>query len=520
MSEMTTQDVTGATGGSGSAGSGGTTGGAEVLVVGAGPTGLTLACDLSRRGVAVRVLERAARPHRESRGKTLHPRSLDVLTDLGAGEGIAATGTAHQVFRKYFDGEHVSDTDPFAPAEAGASAARFDSAVFLAQWQTEGFLRERLEELGGRVEFGAEVTALSQDAEGVRATLADGSVVTAAYAVGCDGGRSTVRRLLGVAFEGHGGGGAEESMVVGDVEAPGLSRDVWHQWFTDGGAVLMWPVPGTETFQFQAGIERDAEGAAVPPSLEGFQRAFDRHAKVPGIRLGEATWLSTWRVNVRMARSYRRGRVFLAGDAAHVHPIAGGLGMNTGIQDAFNLGWKLAETLAGRGGPELLDTYEEERLPIAAWTLKITDDRMRHVVSAVRTPGTGIEEALTDEVPTGYRWSSLAGAQGTAALAPGDVAPDVRLAGGGRLYDVLAGPEFTLLGIGAGAGTALREVADGWSGPLRTHRVAPADEAAVRGAFGVPGEALVLIRPDHHLALLVPGADPEPVAAWLRGRAR
>ncbi|MFJ3921541.1 FAD-dependent monooxygenase [Streptomyces sp. NPDC090022] len=345
----------------------------DAVIVGAGPTGLTLACDLALRGLTPRVLDRREAPHRESRGKTLRPGALEVFERLGVADRITAVGRSHQVLRKYFDGAHAADT----PVEG---------LCLIGQWQVEEALRERLAELGVRVEFGAEVTGIGQDADGVSTTLADGRSLRSGYLAGCDGGRSTMRKLLGIPFEGHGGG--EQSMVVGDVRAPGLSREYWHQWFTsDGGAMLLCPIPGTDSFQLQASPEADAEGRPLPPSLEGFQRLFDRHARMPGIRLADATWLSTWRANVRMAGRIREGRTFLAGDAAHVHPIAGGFGMNTGIEDAAALGRAL-------GGETSLEAYEADRLPAAAHLLAHTSARMERVVAAVATPGTGVEAGL------------------------------------------------------------------------------------------------------------------------------
>ena len=187
-------------------------------------------------------------------------------------------------------------------------------------------------------------------------------------------------------------------MVLGDVSAPGLSREYWHQWFTsDGEAMLLCPIPGTDSFQLQASRELDAAGEPLPPSLESFQRLFDRHARMPGIELADPTWMSAWRVNVRMAARLREGRVFLAGDAAHVHPIAGGRGMNTGMEDAAVLGRALTTALSAPSGPaqeELLARYEAERLPAAAELLADTTERLERVLAAVREPGRGTEAGL------------------------------------------------------------------------------------------------------------------------------
>jgi 2-polyprenyl-6-methoxyphenol hydroxylase-like FAD-dependent oxidoreductase len=359
----------------------------DVLIAGSGPTGLTLACDLAGRGAAVRIIDSRPGPHRESRGKTLAPRSFGVFERLGVLGRLRETGTTGITFRKYFDGAHIEDTP-------------FEEALFIGQWQTEQVLREHLATLGVRVEYGTSLAGIAQDDSGVTAALADGSAIRARCLAGCDGGRSTTRRLLGIPFEGT--SREEQAMVIGDVRAPGLARDAWHQWFTsDGGAMLLCPIPGPGgVFQLQSSPETDAEGRVLPPSLEGFQRLFDRHARMPGIRLAEPTWLSSWRVNVRRAARMREGRVFLAGDAAHAHPIAGGLGITAGVEDAAALGRVLAAALgrtgvpAGPGEDEGLDAYEAERLPAAEALLTDTTRRMERVVSAVREPGRGTETGL------------------------------------------------------------------------------------------------------------------------------
>ncbi|MER7463246.1 FAD-dependent monooxygenase [Streptomyces sp. NPDC097981] len=352
----------------------------DVLIVGSGPTGLTLACSLSLGGAAVRVIEGRTAPHRESRGKGLRPGSLDIFEELGAAGPLTAVGSSGVVLRKYFDGAHVNDT-------------AVDGGLLIGQWQIEEALRDRLAGLGVRVEYGSRLAGITQDAAGVRAELADGTVIGARYLAGCDGGHSTTRKLLGIPFEGT--GEQEPAMVLGDVRAPGLSRDFWHQWFTsEGGGILLCPMPGTDSFQLQASPEQDEQGELQPPSLESFQRLFDRFARMPGIRLEDPTWLSAWRVNVRMATRMREGRVFLAGDSAHVHPIAGGLGMNTGIADAAALGRTLAAALTGQTGEQALDAYQAERLPVAAEVLADTARRYERVVAAVRTPGRGTEAGL------------------------------------------------------------------------------------------------------------------------------
>jgi 2-polyprenyl-6-methoxyphenol hydroxylase-like FAD-dependent oxidoreductase len=488
-----------------------------VLIVGAGPTGLTLACDLARRGVAVRIIEKSAEFQKGSRGKTLNARSLEVLDALGVGDRIRAAGITRLTFRKYFEGELVEETDPFG-----------DRVVFVPQWWIEEVLRSRLAVHGVRVELGTELTGFTQTDTGVLVTLADGGQIEAEYLVGCDGGRSRVRKLLGVAFEGE--TAQEQAMVCGDVVVDGLVDEAWHQWFGEDGAVLLSPFRGTTSWQFQASPERDAAGEILPPSLEGFQRLFDRYARLPGVRLRDLTWRSAWTVNVRMVDRYRVGRVFLAGDSAHVHPIAGGLGMNTGIQDAWNLGWKLGLVATGHAGPGLLDTYEEERLPIAAWTLDLTSERLRVVLDDVRIRGVGMDAVAVPEgagLGINYRWSVLSEdhATGRRATQAGDRAPNVALGGEcenapRRLLDLLGGGRFALLGFAPKAERCLRELAAPWAGLMENHLLLAGsdgrgEDGGARQAFDADEDTLVLVRPDQHIALTTTMANRASVTSYL-----
>ncbi|MEU9357415.1 FAD-dependent oxidoreductase [Streptomyces sp. NPDC048301] len=528
----------------------------DVLIVGAGPTGLTLACDLARRGLGVRIVDKAPAHARSSRAKGPSPRSLEVLEDLGVVDAVLAAGAEPPLMRKYRGGVPVADADPYA-GSSPTPTEPYDRGLLIAQWRLEEILRDRLAGYGVTVESGSEVVGLDDTGDSVTVSLADDSTVAAGYVVGCDGARSRVRKLLGVPFEGE--THEEQVMVCGDVELiPGvLDRGVWHQWFDEDGAVMLCPIPGTRTgWWFQASPERDAEGRPVAPSEEGFRRLFARHTRLPAEHLTAAALLSTYRVNVRMVDRYRVGRVFLAGDAAHVHSIAGGMGMNTGIQDAYNLGWKLGQVLRGRAGAELLDTYEEERLPVAALTLDITSERLRATLAAVKLPGGGLDTAAVpaSRAPDrGYRWSSLArtGANGTGGegaggngstgedrdgLRAGDRAPDApctEAASGAplRLFHAFAGPRFTLLGFGPGSDPVLREAVAAHGDAVRAVRVldrgadgptpaGPADLHDVGGhartAYGIARDSVVVVRPDNHVGLIADAGDPGAVRRYLR----
>ncbi len=492
----------------------------DVLVVGAGPTGLTLACDLARRGVAVRIVDRAPEFPRGSRGKGLSPRTLEVLDDLAVIDRTLSSGTTRMPHRRYEGAEVISEVDPEA-GRVPTPDVPYPTGLMIPQWRVEEILRERMADFDVAVELGAELRGFSQDADGVTATIG-GRRIRARYLVGCDGGRSTVRRALGLTL--HGTTPDVQLMAVGDVEVDGLGRDAWHQWFGGGGAIMLCPLPGTGSFQVQASHELDEDGSPLEPTLERFQRTFDRVAGVPGVRLHDLTWRSTYRVNVRMVDRLQVGRVFLAGDSAHVHPIAGGLGMNTGIQDAYNLGWKLGLVLSGTAAPGLLDTYEEERLPIASRLLDITSEVLDTVLESIEKKGGGLDAGATAELTQlmiRYPWSRLS-RQTTdrpAGPRPGDRAPDAPLRDAGRpvrLFDLFRGPHFTLLGLGGlgetGIETGIR------SGLVRSYLVGPGglldDEGHLARAYGA--DALILVRPDGHIGLVADPARPESIGEYLR----
>ena len=340
-----------------------------VLVVGAGPTGLALGLDLARRDVPVRVIDKAPAYFTGSRGKGLQDRTLEVFADLGVRDQVLAAGR-YLTMRQYVDGKFSREIE--------------STSLIIPQWKVEEALRDELAEHGVKVELDTELLALD-------GTTSKGRI-EADYIVGCDGGRSTVRKLLGVPFEGVSGEG-DHAMLLGDVEVDGLDADAWHMWIGQGFYAL---APFRTVPQWQVQIV-SPDSPNLEPSLEVFQRLFDEMVGLPGVRLSNPTWLSTYRVNIRMVRNFRVGNVFLAGDAAHVHPPAGGLGMNTGIQDAYNLGWKLAAVLNGEAGDELLDTYESERRPIAEWTLGTSASGLQKIAAAVRSGTGGIEAGTNPE---------------------------------------------------------------------------------------------------------------------------
>jgi 2-polyprenyl-6-methoxyphenol hydroxylase-like FAD-dependent oxidoreductase len=503
----------------------------SVLVVGAGPTGLTLACELARRNVPVRIIDKAPEPFAGSRGKGLQPRTMEVLDDLDVVEQALAWGTEGIALRTYKAGEPPVDTEPQA-SQVRTPDVPYPQGVVIPQWRTERILRERLAEFGVSVEQSTELLAFEQSDDHVTGTLhgpAGDEHVEPAYIIGCDGGHSSIRKALGVDFAGE--TADVPGMIIADLEVSGLDRDRWHMYFNDNGFIALCPFAGIPSWQIQAVVALDGNGRLPEPSLEVFRQAFADIAGDPGVTMDNPTWLSTYRVNERMVDAYRVGRLFLAGDAAHVHSPAGGLGMNTGIQDAYNLGWKLAMVVAGQAAPELLDTYEEERLPIAAWTLGTSNERLKAAVEGFTAGRNGFAEIGTPEIRQlglGYRWSSLAVelVEREGLLRAGDRAPDapcVDTAGASvRLFDLFRGPHFTLLGFGAGCADAVREVAAARPGLVEAHLVDPTGDVVDSGfaasAYDITGDTLVLVRPDGYVGLIGSATDQDAVLAHLDQR--
>ncbi|SFF09824.1 2-polyprenyl-6-methoxyphenol hydroxylase [Actinacidiphila alni] len=401
----------------------------DVLVVGAGPSGLTLGIDLARRGVDALVVERADTLFPGSRGKGIQPRTIDVFDDLGVLDAIRAAGGPYPVGMIWQDGRRAGEHRMFDPEEDGTG-----QPWMVPQWRTQQILRARLEELGGRVAFGREVTGLAQDEDGVDVRFADGAGTRAAYVVAADGGRSTVRRALGIGMTGE--TVDPNPTLVADARISGLDRDNWHIFPPrDGdGFLAICPLAGTQDFQV---VAQFPEGTEVDLSLDGVRKVVAVRSHLAPEDVTEVRWASDFRPRAALADRFRAGRVFLAGDAAHVHSPAGGQGLNTSVQDAYNLGWKLGAVLGAAVPAALLDTYEEERRPVAAAMLGLSTGVHRGEIRRGRATG---------QLGLGYPDSSLTWETRPAPgpVRAGDRAPDVTVRGL-RLFDALRGPHWTLL---------------------------------------------------------------------------
>ena len=491
-----------------------------ILIVGAGPTGLTLACELARKGVPFRIIEAAQQPQAGSRGKGVQPRTLEVLDDLGVVDRVLAHGRLAMPIQMTGPDGVTRDVD--AVAFRDRPDIPYPASLITPEWRMEEALRERLTELGGSVEFGAALIRFDQDERAVSATIMrDGveEVIAAHWLVGADGGHSVVRKQLGIAFDGE----TLESvrMIVADVSVDGLDREAWRMWRHEEGMAMLCPLPSTDLFQFQASI---APGQDAELTIQNLQAILDSRSGRSDITMTAPAWTSLWRANIRLVESYRSGRAFLAGDAAHIHSPAGGQGMNTGIQDAHNLGWKLAAVESG--APEgLLDSYEAERRPVAESVLALSNERLRRTLEEKNLPVRG--DANTMQLTIGYRSGPLAvdDREEQAPVRAGDRVPDVlglvTTDGEWRLFDLLRGGRFTLLRFGdAVAATAPTSIRVLDVVPVAHRRSGDATDVvdgdgALASTFGVEGSALVLLRPDGYIGAISDAGDISVIESYL-----
>ena len=491
-----------------------------VLIVGAGPTGLTLACELARGGVAARLIETEQEPRPGSRGKGVQPRSLEVFEDLGIVDQVMASGRmAIPMYSTAPDGQ-VTRGGVIPASLQNRPDIPYAASLITPQWRVEEALRRRLEELGGTVEFGTSLVGFRQADETVIAdvTSRDGTeTIVARWLIGCDGGHSTVRKYAEIGFVGE--SRDDVRVALADLPLEGLDRDAWQTWPHPEGLMSLCPLPSTELFQYAANI---APGDRPSFDLASLQTIVERRTGRTNIRLAEPAWSSVWRANVRLADRYRDRGVFVAGDAAHVHSPAGGQGMNTGIQDAHNLAWKLVAVAYGRAAPSLLDTYEAERRPIAAHVLALSN---RLLAQTLKTHAVPIQrDASTIQLDVGYRGSPLAhdDRRDTASLRAGDRAPDatglITPAGTRRLFDLLGSGRFILLAFGA----APRDVPH--TDAVRVLRVVQEVDGVdqigdpvgqLKATYLASDNSLVLVRPDGYVGLISDAGDVRAVRSYI-----
>ena len=477
----------------------------DVLICGAGAAGLTLAIDLARRGISFRLIEKLDVPFPGSRGKGIQPRTQEIFEDIGIIDRIFATGGLYPAQREYgVDGSYTESDD--LNHGAPTAAEPYPLQLMVPQFLTEGVMRERLSELGSAPEFGCELLGFEQDHDGVTARLngkAGVEIQRARYLVGADGGRSFVRQALGIDFPGKTLG---LRAIVADIHLTGLGRDAWHRYNSDsmGEQLYLCPLRGTALFQLQAPVPLSGD---VDLSAAGLAVMVALRTGRSDIGIKSVSWASAYLMNARLAERYRVGRVFLAGDAAHIHPPTGGQGLNTSIQDAYNLGWKLAAVIKGAPAA-LLDSYEQERRPIAADMLGLST----RLLDAAKRGDTRRGREV-HQLDLGYADGALAleTVARDSSLRAGNRAPDAPLRGAAgqrmRLFDLFKGTHWTLLGyatdraaVPARAGLHIHIFAEG-SGDVID------DGGYVREAYALPPGHWVLVRPDGYVGAIVGAED-------------
>ena len=489
----------------------------RVLIVGAGPTGLNLALRLARQGVPFRLVDRKDGPGPASRAMVVHARTLELYRQLGLADELVALGTRMETLRFR---EHGAEVAHLELRDIGTGMSPFPFALCLPQDEHERFLVRKLEDLGAAVEWGTELRSFTQNEAGVLATLDHGGRherCAAAYLCGCDGAHSRVREGLGIGFP---GGTYEQLFYVADVRIAGPFRTEMTASLDADGLALLFPVRRNG---MQRLIGLAPKGAADAAGMT-FDRVRPRAENLLGLEVEEVDWFSAYHVHRRVADRFRAGRGFILGDAAHIHSPAGGQGMNTGIGDAVNLAWKLADVLGGRAGPAILDSFEEERIPFARRLVATTDRAFTGMVDrgwAGRTLRRGLVPHLLplvtgvpaarrlifktlSQIHIKYRGSALS--QGRAGTTHGgDRLPWVATQGGDNLAS-LTGEAWRLHVYGrpepglAAAAAALGLQVDSF----------PWD-----GHAGLGRDAAYLLRPDGHVALALPDQDARSLQGFV-----
>jgi 2-polyprenyl-6-methoxyphenol hydroxylase-like FAD-dependent oxidoreductase len=519
-----------------------------VLVVGAGPTGLTMANELVRHGVAVRIVDREPEALVTSRALVVMPRSLEIFEDLGVIDEAIAAGNPAKALTITFAGKKVRmDIEGLLTGPQNYSA--YPALRTLSQHDTERILTDALANRGVEIERGRALTDLTQDGELVTASLRseDGSIETVRcrWVIGCDGAHSAVRKAAGIPFAGS---TYRDEFIMADAQLDWeLPHGELYAFPSPAGIFAAFSMPGENRYRIFGNVAPGPKGPSAEysePTHEEFQAMLD--ARVPfGANVVKEYWVTRYRVHSRVAPRYRDGRIFLVGDAAHVHSPAGAQGMNTGIQDAYNVAWKLALVERRIAEESLLDTYEAERHPVGVQLLKTTD-RLFSVIAGQNALSRIARGRIAPQLatlvltrPSVRRWfvgtlaqlrlrypnSALNAEDGSRwrdAPAPGDRAreAEVLVAGKpGRLYDVFRGTHHTVLlftGLDDRARPAVElcriaeRIERSYSGLVRSRVITTerfADHPAALGdparsahrQYGITTASAYVIRPDGHV---------------------
>jgi 2-polyprenyl-6-methoxyphenol hydroxylase-like FAD-dependent oxidoreductase len=494
-----------------------------ILVVGAGPTGLSLAIELARRGVPFRLIDKITQRSDKSRALAVQARSLELMRPWGVSEDLVANG------RKAFSAQFFVEQQPSAVvqfSDIGVDDTPYPHLLFTSQADTERLCEKALAGLGGRAELGVELNDAREDGDGVDVTLRAGGQNERArfdWVVGCDGAHSVVRHAAGLEFA---GAAYEQDFLLADLQLEWDAPEQVYFFLGKGKNAVVLPLPD--------GIKRiigtfgtpPPEGAGEEPSIDEVVALMREVCPYPVTPRG-VKWKARFRLHHRGVSRYRAGRFLVAGDAAHIHSPAGGQGMNTGIQDAINLGWKLALVAQGQAPATLLDSYDEERRPVGQRLLQFTDRLFSVATSAnplvvwarnrlvpafaplmMRTAARRkIAFRFISQLGISYAGSSLVGDCG-------ERAPDAIVANGNHLVDEFKHPRHHLVVFGDGAEFLRAAIA----------RFAPhldgvvVDDAIARTRYGVDGDGWVLVRPDQYIAARAHALDDELLDSYFGAR--
>jgi 2-polyprenyl-6-methoxyphenol hydroxylase-like FAD-dependent oxidoreductase len=509
----------------------------DVLIVGAGPTGLMLANQLGRRGIRATIIDRHSGPAQQTRAMAVHARTLEIYQKLGIADRAIELGTPATGANFWSRGQKRAR---IPLAEMGKGLSRFPYVLMLGQDDNERIMGDHLRRLGLDIRWNTELVALQQEPTHVTATVreaaGDTTEIVATYVAGCDGGHSAVREMNDIGFPGE---PYEHVFFVADTEATGsmvpdeLNVDLWKDGFH-----LYFPMKGRDRWRVIGILPRELRNREHL-TFEDLLPALSEETG-SALRFTSCRWFSTYRIHHRCTERFRDRRCFLLGDAAHVHSPMGGQGMNTGLQDAYNLAWKLALVLSNQADSTLLDTYETERMPVAHRLLATTDRAFRLIVSESRLAGVfrtriattlvgwamkrkGVRRAAfrtLSQIGISYPRSALSQSlDGVPKRGPqaGDRFPWMQLRFGTEapredLFERLDDTAFNLLAIGHRV-PSLSGL--GLGDQIRVHDIpADAENAKTLTAASIQGPAFYLLRPDGHIGLVGTHVEAGAIEEW------
>jgi 2-polyprenyl-6-methoxyphenol hydroxylase-like FAD-dependent oxidoreductase len=500
----------------------------DVIIIGAGPTGLSLACQLIRYGVDFVIIDKKVGVTPYSKALGVHARTLEIYEQIGLAEKAVTQGTIAGKARILEGGDIKGEVDL---SSVGKGLSQYPFMLVLEQSKNERLLYDYLQSQGKDVLWQTELETISQDETGVAAQIktagGESQIIEAKYLVGCDGAKSPVRHLLEVKFEGS---TFERLFYVADARIDWkFSHDALHICLAKHSVVAFFPMPGENRYRIVGAFPEEFSKDEGEVLYEEIEERIKLEAGLD-LDISHVNWFSTYKVHTRHVENFRRGRCFLAGDSAHVHTPAGGQGMNTGIQDGYNLAWKLAYVLQGKAGERILETYNSERLENAEKLLKTTDRMFNFMAGDAwftnlirdyifpRVMGTALSiEAVRIEffrtlsqIGINYRRHALSDHSEDSHfnVKAGDRLPYF-LMDGKSIFDQLRAPKFHLLFFSDGE-SDFHEIRNDLANEMIDFHIIPLYPQLTE-TFGSEKPFLILLRPDNYIGLISTEISAEKV---------